>query len=538
MKSPESLEDFSSLTYFDSSFSSEWLGRVSTSEQVSIKPFLERLSQLFHIDMAHYSSNCLINAFHERMEVCKSSNLQEYLSIIDNNMAEINAIFRQIVSAPDWGLTLVPCQKFIKLVELALDSWDGNKLQQIWITRCGLGYNVINFLLALEESLATCFGTLTGKQTYKVLASDIDFQLLRTASKLIVPDAYKEILYQGKAYSNLIEIRADYVQLKPAKRSLVNFAVCNHLQNLSMANFDLFIAVDLADRLNKSGQKVLVQSICRSMHPGGYILCVDPILDQLLLTSHELELHDAEQRIFRKRSAKKVKMLVPQVDQALNSAVQVSYSEKDNRQNKLTLDRPAPNVTSLFPNDKHEEYQALLQMKNDYIDLLHREIDELYKQIQDMTEELSTNLLELETVNEELRISNDQLTSVNDQYSQKLEELSLYLKDYDQITDALNLALIFVDQSKRIRFFNSRAEGLFDLCLKDLNRCFSDFMFAKNLTLEEMFHDVLKFQTAITGELSFKGINQRFIKALPFVVQQIKCEGVMFCIGDADKMRF
>ncbi|MFW7380879.1 MAG: CheR family methyltransferase [Oligoflexus sp.] len=534
MKSPGSLGELSSLPAIDHSLFSGLLGEELSEQKETLEVLLNRMSQLFHIDMNYFDSGFVVLAVHERMQATNTIILSEYLQLLDSHATEANAVFRQIVSSPDWGLNMIAVDRLAGLKDLIKKTFTLDGKLRVWISRCGLGYNVINFLLLFEDILLERYGQCEFKGNYKVFATDVDYQLVKTANKLTIPSVYKDALYQGSQYQYLVEENEALISLKPSQKVKVNFAVHSHLQNHSLANIDLFVAVNLAQKLSVAGQQMLFQNIKKSLKPGGIILCDDPVLTKILSSSPEFNTIDSNQGYFQRAQAYQAAAPIFSTDRIYD---ELSRSVATRQDLPFVGEKHPAKVTKLFDGGT-AEVQSLIRMKNDYIDLLHLEIDELYNQIQDMNEELSTSLEELETVNEELRISNDQLTTVNDQYSHKLEELSLYLKDYDQITDALNLGLLFVDYSKKIRFFNTRAESLLGLCLKDLNRCFSDFMFSKTLSLETLFFEVKNRQQSQSSAVSFKGISNRYIKAIPFKVQQVNCEGILFCIGDSDGMIF
>lgn len=122
------------------------------------------------------------------------------------------------------------------------------------------------------------------------------------------------------------------------------------------------------------------------------------------------------------------------------------------------------------------------------LERLHQEIQTSREEMQTSQEELRSANEELQSTNEELQSTNEELTTskeemqslneelqtVNQELQAKVEELSQTSNDMKNLLDSTDIAILFLDNSFKIRRFTPRVAKLFKLIPSDVGRPITD----------------------------------------------------------------
>ncbi|HNL75387.1 MAG TPA: PAS domain S-box protein [Leptospiraceae bacterium] len=101
----------------------------------------------------------------------------------------------------------------------------------------------------------------------------------------------------------------------------------------------------------------------------------------------------------------------------------------------------------------------------------------LVEQAQITNEELLATNEELQSANEELRSVNEELHTVNSEFENQNFALNQLNLDHEQLLKSLQVGVLFLDESQRIRKFNSAAAEIFQLLPQDIGRPLAHFSF-------------------------------------------------------------
>lgn len=105
----------------------------------------------------------------------------------------------------------------------------------------------------------------------------------------------------------------------------------------------------------------------------------------------------------------------------------------------------------------------------------NEELEASNEELQATNEELVASNEELQSTNEELQSVNEELQSVNAEHQQKIIELGEVTSDLENLLDASQLGVFFLDENLRIKRFTPLVSQLFHITNADINRSLLDF---------------------------------------------------------------
>ena len=106
-----------------------------------------------------------------------------------------------------------------------------------------------------------------------------------------------------------------------------------------------------------------------------------------------------------------------------------------------------------------EAFQAMLEDR----EATNEEMQVANEEMQSANEELQSTNEELETAKEELQSANEELTTLNDELGVRNTELTLLINDLNNLSSGVNLPVVMLDKSLRVRRFSSKAAEMFKL---------------------------------------------------------------------------
>ena len=104
-------------------------------------------------------------------------------------------------------------------------------------------------------------------------------------------------------------------------------------------------------------------------------------------------------------------------------------------------------------------------------------LDSTSEELQSSNEELMAANEELQSTNEELQSVNEELYTVNSEYQQKISELTSANSDLETLLRATSLAVVFLDNSLKIRRYTSAVKEFINIIDFDIDRDFRDLSF-------------------------------------------------------------
>jgi two-component system CheB/CheR fusion protein len=152
----------------------------------------------------------------------------------------------------------------------------------------------------------------------------------------------------------------------------------------------------------------------------------------------------------------------------------------------VLFERAGLPVTAAEPGDEPVALDVAVQQQLDELRLelrytqenLQATIEELEtanEELQSTNEELIAANEELQATNEELQATNEELHTVNAEYQRKIDELVLVNSDIDNLLDASQVGVLFVDAELRVRRFTPTVREFVALRTGDEGRPLADF---------------------------------------------------------------
>ena len=143
------------------------------------------------------------------------------------------------------------------------------------------------------------------------------------------------------------------------------------------------------------------------------------------------------------------------------------------------VDSEESNEVSVYTPDEQSQ-QRIIELETAYVECqrMYREaledLDSTSEELQTSNEELMAANEELQSTNEELQSVNEELYTVNSEYQQKIVELTDTNNDLENLLNATDLAVLFLDADLNIRRYTRPIRNFINIMDFDLNRPFND----------------------------------------------------------------
>jgi two-component system, chemotaxis family, CheB/CheR fusion protein len=115
-----------------------------------------------------------------------------------------------------------------------------------------------------------------------------------------------------------------------------------------------------------------------------------------------------------------------------------------------------------------------LQTTVEELEAANEELKSTNEELQSTNEELQSMNEELETAKEELQSTNEELVTVNTELNNKINELTEFNKDINNLLASTEIGTIFLDRDLNIKRFTPTATKLFSLIPQDVGRPIRD----------------------------------------------------------------
>lgn len=181
-----------------------------------------------------------------------------------------------------------------------------------------------------------------------------------------------------------------------------------------------------------------------------------------------------------------------------------------------------------------EQLQATVE---DY-ETSNEELRSSNEELQSMNEELQATTEELQTSKEELQSVNEELKTINDELEIKVEELTRANSDLENLMEASEVAIVFVDQDNHLRRFTSKATDLFNLKSSDKGRPLDHF--THRLEYDALMDDVREVQHTqrrIQKEINDESGKAYIMRLRPYFTTEAESKGVVLSFVDVTELK-
>ena len=174
-----------------------------------------------------------------------------------------------------------------------------------------------------------------------------------------------------------------------------------------------------------------------------------------------------------------------------------------------------------------EEYES----SNEELQASNEELQSINEEFRSATEELETSKEELQSVNEELQ-------TVNYELKMKLDEISRAHSDLQNLMNATEIAMLFLDRELRIRQYTPGMQELFHIVPTDRGRPIRHlshtFMYTR---LIEDAEDVLRSLVPVEREVQNEAGGWFLLRLRPYRTTDDRIEGVIFTFVEITRMK-
>jgi two-component system CheB/CheR fusion protein len=162
----------------------------------------------------------------------------------------------------------------------------------------------------------------------------------------------------------------------------------------------------------------------------------------------------------------------------------------------------------VYTPDEHTQ-QHIVELEAAYVECqrMYREaledLDSTSEELQTSNEELMAANEELQSTNEELQSVNEELYTVNSEYQQKIVELTDTNNDLENLLNATDLGVLFLDADLNIRRYTRPIRKFINIMDFDLERPFEDLSFKFKM---DNIHDIVN-KVNKEGKSHYSSIN-------------------------------
>ena len=182
-----------------------------------------------------------------------------------------------------------------------------------------------------------------------------------------------------------------------------------------------------------------------------------------------------------------------------------------------------------------QDYQQTIIEK---LESSNEELRSAHEEVLSANEELQSTNEEMQTAKEELQSSNEELMTLNDELRGRNLELGQVNDDLQNILSSVQIPMIIVDPSLRIRRITPLAEKLLSGLPGDIHRRITDFKPAVEVpNLESLIHSSIDNLSVIEQEVKDRDGRWWLLRVRPYQTSERKIDGAVLTLLDVDALK-
>jgi two-component system CheB/CheR fusion protein len=270
--------------------------QVEESVVSGMTPIFHLLRESFGIDFSYYKPSTVARRTAHRLQLSNISNLEEYLSVVQDNREELDALYRDLLI----GVTSFfrDPEAFLTLENQVLPELLGSRgnIQEIraWVAGCATGEEAYSMAIVIHEAIRK-----SGKRIQaKIFATDVHSKSLEIATAGVYSAESVHAVGERRLAEYFTSGQNGY-RIKPELRNTVVFARHNITKDAPFTHMDLISCRNLLIYLSPEAQSKALGLFHFGLRTGG-TLFLGPSESPGDL-SEEFQAIDAHWKIFRKR---------------------------------------------------------------------------------------------------------------------------------------------------------------------------------------------------------------------------------------------
>ena len=270
--------------------------RLNThSDEVVLSEIIQLIRKVTGQDFNHYKHPTLIRRLSKRMAELNISNTQEYLSLLQDNAAEIKIL------AQNFLINVTNFFRDKEAFDILRDEvipaiFKGKQPRdtiKVWVVACCSGEEAYSLAILFHEYMER-YGLRD--MTVKIFATDIDRDALEIASKGVYPRSIIDVV-SGQRIAKCFEPDGDNYRVKQDIRKMVVFSHHDVLRDPPFGRLDLVSCRNMLIYINAEAQKSILRKLHFALNLNGYLF-VGPSEHVDVLRS-SLEEIDKKWRIYK-----------------------------------------------------------------------------------------------------------------------------------------------------------------------------------------------------------------------------------------------
>jgi chemotaxis protein methyltransferase CheR len=233
--------------------------------------FKEEVGALCEIDLSNYKSQQMDRRINSFMDLWNVANYDDYLDLLKRDPKILKEFINKLtINVSEFFRNP---ERFQELQQQILPELLKRQSQvRIWSAGCSDGSEPYSIAIIAKE--------LQAEQRVRIMASDIDRQILQKAQKGVYLVNEVKSMPQDLVPKYFLKTDDQKYQLLEAVKKLVEFRVQNLLADSFDANWDLIVCRNVVIYFTEEAKNELYKRFINVMRPGAYILVggTEPIL--------------------------------------------------------------------------------------------------------------------------------------------------------------------------------------------------------------------------------------------------------------------
>ncbi|MDP1635782.1 MAG: chemotaxis protein CheB, partial [Gallionellaceae bacterium] len=233
----------------------------------TLKKLLIKVKQQTRIDFSGYKEGTLWRRIERRMAACHVSDLDDYLTLVDNNPEELEHLGKDIlISVTAFFRDPASFAALRTLLQMIIQTKRPGDEIRIWVPACATGEEAYTLAIILAEML----GPNVNQYRIQIFATDIDLNALAVARKGSYPESALVDLEPGLAIRYFQKV-GNRLEVSRTLRDMVVVARQDLVQDPPFLRLDLVSCRNVLIYLQNELQAKVLSTFHYSLNPNGLL---------------------------------------------------------------------------------------------------------------------------------------------------------------------------------------------------------------------------------------------------------------------------
>jgi two-component system, chemotaxis family, CheB/CheR fusion protein len=244
----------------------------TTPEDQEFQNFVQKILLLVRTntrhDFTHYKSSTIRRRIERRMAVHKINHIADYYRYLQENLAEIQALFKDLIICVTSFFRDPEAFEILetKIIPQILESKPAGSSVRVWVPGCGTGEEALSLAILFNEVRERLGKNLQ----VQIFATDIDAEGIERARLAEYPESISAAV-SPERHKRFFTNKDGIYKVNQEIREMVVFAPQNLISDPPFSKLDLVSCRNVLIYLNAEVQKRVLSLFHFSLNPGGYL---------------------------------------------------------------------------------------------------------------------------------------------------------------------------------------------------------------------------------------------------------------------------